>query len=97
MGAFMIIQAKITNPEQFMKYAAKAPALIEKFGGRYRSMRGENIQLEGPTDERKIVISEWPSMEAAQAFWNSEEYAELKDIRAGAAEIDVHLVEITGD
>ena len=36
-------------------------------------------------------------MEAAQTFWNSDEYAELKQLREGAAEIDVNLVEITGD
>ena len=97
MGALMIIQAKITNPEQFMQYAAKAPALIEKFGGRYRVMRGAAEQLEGSADDRKIVVSEWPSMDAAREFWHSAEYAEVKELRAGAAEIDVHLVEITGE
>ena len=97
MGAFMIIQADITNPEQFVEYAKRAPALIEKYGGRYRCMRGQVEQLEGKPDNRKIVISEWPSMEAAQTFWNSDEYAELKQLRDGAAEIDVNLVEITGD
>ena len=97
MGALMIIQADITNPEQFVEYAKRAPALIEKYGGRYRCMRGQVEQLEGKPDNRKIVVSEWPSMEAAQSFWNSDEYAELKKVREGAAEIDVHLVEITGD
>ncbi|MDJ0750001.1 MAG: DUF1330 domain-containing protein [Woeseiaceae bacterium] len=97
MGAFMFIHADITNPEKFMKYARLAPALIEKHGGRYRSMRGEVEQLEGKPDNRKIVVSEWPSMDAAREFWNSAEYGELKKLRAGAAEIDVHLIEITGD
>ena len=97
MGAFMIIQADITDPQQFMEYAKRAPALIEKFGGRYRCMRGAVEQLEGKPDNRKIVISEWPTMEAAQAFWNSGEYQELKQVRAGAAEIDVNLVEITSE
>jgi len=97
MGAFMIIQADITDPKQFMEYAKRAPALIEKFGGRYRCMRGAVEQLEGKPDNRKIVVSEWPSMKSAQAFWNSDEYAELKQVRAGAAEIDVNLVEITGE
>ena len=97
MGAFMIIRADITNLEQFVEYAKRAPALIEKYGGRYRCMRGEVEQLEGNPDNRKIVVSEWPSMEAAQSFWNSDEYAELKQVREGAAEIDVQLVEITGD
>ena len=97
MGAFMFIQANITDPEQFMEYAKRAPALINRHGGRYRCMRGAVDQLEGKPDNRKIVVSEWPSMEAAHTFWNSDEYQELKTLRDGAADIDVFLVEITGD
>ncbi len=97
MGAFMFIQAEITDPKRFMEYAKRTPALVQKFGGRYRSMRGEVEQLEGKTDNRKIVVSEWPSMDAARRFWHSEEYAEIKKLRDGAAEVDVHLVEITDD
>ncbi len=97
MGAFMIIQADITDPERFMAYAKRAPALIEQYGGRYRVMRGQSVQLEGTEDQRKIVVSEWPSMDAAQRFWNSSEYEELKRLREGAADVQVYLVEITGE
>jgi len=97
MGAFMFIQANITDPEQFMEYAKRAPSLIAEHGGRYRCMRGAVEQLEGKPDNRKIVVSEWPSMEAARRFWDSPEYQELKKLRESAAEIDVHLCEITGD
>ena len=97
MGAFMFIQANITDPEQFMEYAKRAPALIAENGGRYRCMRGAVEQLEGKPDNRKIVVSEWPSMEAAKRFWDSPAYQELKAVREGAAEIDVFLCEITGD
>lgn len=97
MGAFMFIQANITDPEQFMEYAKRAPALINEHGGRYRCMRGAVEQLEGKPDNRKIVVSEWPSMDAARTFWNSPAYQELKEVREGAAEIEVFLCEITGD
>ena len=97
MGAFMFIQANVTDPEQFMEYAKRAPALIAEHGGRYRCMRGAVEQLEGKPDNRKVVVSEWPSMDAAKRFWDSPEYQELKNIREGAAEIDVFLCEITGD
>jgi len=97
MGAFMFIQAEISNLEQFMEYSKRAPALIEQYGGRYRCMRGAVEQLEGKPDNRKIVVSEWPSMEAAKTFWDSDEYQALKAVREGAAEIDVYLCEITGD
>lgn len=97
MGALMFIQADITDRPQFMKYATRAPELIEKFGGRYRCMRGAVEQLEGSKDNRVIVVSEWPSMDAARAFWNSPEYQELKKVREGTADIHVYLCEITAD
>lgn len=97
MGAYMIIHADITDPVQFREYAMRTPALVAEYGGRYRSMRGELEQLEGPGDNRKIVISEWPSMEAARAFWNSDAYAELKELRKDAATVSVYLCEITSD
>ena len=97
MGAFMIIQADISDPQQFMEYAKRTPELVTKFGGRYRCMRSEVEQLEGNPDNRKIVVSEWPSMDAARQFWNSPEYAEVKKCREGAAEVDVYLVEITSE
>lgn len=97
MGALMVIQAEITNPEQFAEYARRAPALIQQYGGRYRCMRGELEQLEGPDDARKLVVSEWPSMDAAREFWHSPAYAEIKKYREGAANISVYLCEITGE
>ncbi len=97
MGAFMIIQADISDPARFMDYARRTPALVEKFGGRYRSIRGETAQLEGAADHRRIVVSEWPSIDAARQFWDSPEYAELKKLREGAADVHVYIVEITGD
>lgn len=97
MGAYMIIQADITDPKRFMEYAIRTPALVTEYGGRYRSVRGELELLEGPADDRKIVVSEWPSMDAARAFWNSDAYAELKKLRAGAADVSVYLCEITAD
>ncbi len=97
MSAFMIIQANITDPERFAEYAKRAPTLIDKYGGRYRSIRGEVEQLEGNPDNRKIVVSEWPSMKKAREFWHSAEYADLKALRQGAAEVDVYLVAVTGD
>ena len=97
MGAFMFIQADVTDPDQFMEYAKLAPALIARHGGRYRCMRGAVEQLEGKSDNRKIVVSEWPSMEAAKSFWDSDDYQALKKVREGAADIDVYLCEITAD
>ena len=52
------------------------------------------IALEGINDEQNsVVISEWPSKEAAQNFWNSDEYQEVKKLREGIADCYVLLIE----
>tara|TARA_B100000959_G_C14888375_1_gene585587 strand:- start:443 stop:730 length:288 start_codon:yes stop_codon:yes gene_type:complete len=93
MNALMIIQASITDLEKFKTYSMKAPGLVKQFGGRYVCIRTESEQLEGEQDDRKIVISEWPSMDAARKFWHSHEYKEIKELRKGAAIINVYIVE----
>ncbi|WP_446830833.1 DUF1330 domain-containing protein [Candidatus Foliamicus sp.] len=45
---------------------------------------------------RPCVVSRWPSLEAAKAFWNSQEYQEvLKPLRADTGLYDVGLFEGT--
>lgn len=94
MSAYMIITAELTDPEGFQAYGKASAALIPKFGGQYKVIRPqENILLEGEwPEEKKIVVSKWPSVEAALTFWNSPEYAEVKKLREGKAHVQVRLV-----
>ena len=95
MTAYMIVTAKIADRDAFIAgYGAAAGALVEKFGGKY-VLRGPGAQLlEGSFgDGASMVISEWPSKEAALTFWHSPEYGEAKLRRAGVAECQVLLIE----
>ncbi len=95
MTAYMIIIAELDDPKGFRDYAVAAANLIGKFGGEYM-IRGakQSVLLEGDwPDAEKVVVSKWPSMEAAQEFWNSEEYAEVKKLRIGKARVKVRLIE----
>lgn len=75
-------------------YGAKAAQLVETAGGKYL-IRAPGAQLlEGDFgDGGSIVISEWPSREAALAFWDSPEYTEARTLRQGIAECQVLLIE----
>lgn len=95
MPAYMIITAKVHDREKFITgYGAAAAALIPKFGGEYL-LRGPGAELlEGSFGEgASMVISKWPSREAARAFWNSPEYAEVRKLREGLAEVQVLLID----
>lgn len=91
----MIIAARIGDRERFVSGYGKAAAeLVARFGGRYVLRAPGALSLEGGFgDGASVVISEWPDRESALAFWNSPEYAEVKRLREGLAEVQVMLVE----
>lgn len=91
----MVILAEISDPESFRQYAAKAAELVAEFGGEYVARgTGDSQCLEGDwPDETRLVISKWPSMEQARAFWYSESYSEIKKLRHGNSTVRVRLIE----
>jgi uncharacterized protein (DUF1330 family) len=99
MPAYMIVSAKIADRQAFINgYGVAAAQLVARFGGTY-VLRGPGATLlEGSLgaenlDGASMVISEWPDRAAAEAFWNSPEYAEVKKLRAGIADCQVLLIE----
>jgi uncharacterized protein (DUF1330 family) len=95
MPAYMIVTAKVHDRERFIAdYGAAAAALIPQFGGEYL-LRGPGAEcLEGSFGEgASMVISKWPDRAAARAFWNSPDYAEVKKLREGLADVQVLLID----
>ena len=93
MSAYIIVEAVITDPVNFMGYARIVPSLLEKFGGKYIAIKTKTEVLEGDWGETKIVLHEWPSMDAARKFWNSDEYQQAKKLREGTGTFRVMLVD----
>lgn len=91
--AFMVVQARLSDPVRFAAYTRVVPALVARHGGRYRVLGGDTTTLEGTWPVVKTVISEWPSREAALAFWNSPEYQQAKALREGTGEFTVVLID----
>lgn len=94
MTAHMIITAHVTDREAFMAgYAPAAAKLVEQHGGEY-VIRGPGAkQMEGAGwNGASVAVSRWPDRAAAEAFWNSDEYAEVKKLREGIAEVSVLLI-----
>jgi uncharacterized protein (DUF1330 family) len=99
LPAYMIVTAKIADRDTFVAgYGAAAAKLVGQFGGKY-VLRAPGAQLlEGNSGAEdfggaSVVISEWPDKSTALAFWNSPEYAEVKALRAGIADVQVLLIE----
>ena len=82
MTAYLVVDTAIENTDEYEKYKALAKPIAEQYGGVYR-VRGGNMDvletdLWTPT---RMVIIEFPDMQAARAFADSEEYAPVKPLR----------------
>lgn len=83
---------EVSNAEQFNKYAAGVPPTVEKYGGHYLVRGGKTASLEGEAPKR-IIVTAFPSMAAAQKWYDSPEYSALRPIRQGAAKARGFIVE----
>ena len=92
-AAYLIIEARIRDPDAFAAYARAVPELMARHGGQYVVMRGEQQWLEGGDDETRTVVSLWPDRSAALAFWHSADYVQLKLLRQGTGDFRVRLVD----
>lgn len=94
--AYLVVLGTVHEREIFLReYASKLTPLYQKYGGRYLAIGRDLEVLEGDTSYESYVIAEWPSMEAARAFWNSPEYDVLRRARLDGewATFDVLLIE----
>lgn len=86
MSAYLLAQIEVRDRETYRQYTARTPAIIAKHGGRFLVRGGETEILEGEGAGRRIVVLEFPSMEAARAFYYSPEYQQAKEIRTSCAD-----------
>ena len=82
MRYYAVAQLDITDPAWVGDYVAEVTPMVERHGGRYlaRSNRVQMIEGERAAPQILMVI-EWPSKEAADAFYESEEYRRHRDAR----------------
>jgi uncharacterized protein (DUF1330 family) len=91
MAGYIIVRIDVTNPEGFKAYQQVVSPCIEAAGGKYL-VRGGNVLGPDP-DGRRLVVLEFPSAEAAKAFWASPEYREVAKLREGHATMEAVVVE----
>jgi uncharacterized protein (DUF1330 family) len=85
-SAYVIVDMKITDPEQYKHYMAAAPAAVAAFGGEYLVRGGRHEVLEGDWQPARVAVLRFPSLERAQAFYADEQYRAARAKRAGATE-----------
>lgn len=93
MPAYLIANIEVTDPAEFEAYRRDVPPVIARHGGRYVVRGGATHVLEGEPGLQRVVILEFPDMEAARAFYDAPDYAPLLAQRLRATNSTVALVE----
>jgi uncharacterized protein (DUF1330 family) len=92
MAAYVLVNVKVTDPVRYAAYRQLAQDAIAHHGGKYLARGGETAVLEGNWTPDRIVLLEFPTLDAARAFYHSPEYGAAKAARAGAAEMSMIAV-----
>ncbi|TCM84707.1 DUF1330 domain-containing protein [Rhodovulum steppense] len=92
MPALWIANVRVTDEAAYERYAALATEAIAEHGGVFLARGGRYVQLEG-RDRPRNVVARFPSLEAAEACYNSPKYQQALDHARGASERDLVIVE----
>ena len=92
MKGYWLTLCHITDSELYSKYIKLAGPAIEKYGGKFLARGGQQTKLEGESFERTVLI-EFPSIDAAEEAYHSEEYKEALEFSAKSSVRHVLIVE----
>jgi len=93
MPAYVIVETDIHDPEQYERYKAASPGAVAAGGGRFVVRGGELAVLEGDWHPSRLVVLEFEDLEAARRWYASAEYQEAKQLRDGAARLNMVAVQ----
>jgi len=90
---YAVAEMEITDKSWVREYVANVTKMVERRGGRFLARTAKVEKIEG---ERKVpplfVMVEWPSKEAADEFYASEEYRPYLQSRIAGSKGEFLLV-----
>jgi uncharacterized protein (DUF1330 family) len=96
MSAYVIYTADVSDPDQYELYKAQAAPAVAAHGGAYIARGGAIDVLEGDTPRGRTVILEFPTMQAARQWYDSDEYQTARALRENAGRASAYVVDGIG-
>lgn len=93
MAGYVILDIDVHDPIGYEEYRAIGAPTLAAYGGRFLVRGGEASTLEGGWQPHRIVVLEFDTLEQAQGWYHSSEYAPAKDIRFRTAKAKAVVVE----
>jgi uncharacterized protein (DUF1330 family) len=94
MAAYVIFDVDIRDADRYRDFMNGVKPALEKAGARYLVRGGAHKVHEGDWTPRRIVLLEFPSLQAWEEFYNGPVYRGLKDIRDACS--SARLVSVAG-
>lgn len=94
MSAYVIFDVDIRDPARYKDFMDGVKPALDQAGARYLVRGGAHKVYEGEWEPRRIVLLEFPSVEAWEEFYNGATYRGLKDIRDACS--SARLVSVVG-
>lgn len=93
MPAYVIAAETVKDEATFGEYRAAVPETLRPFGGRLVARGGKLTVLEGDWPHPRLVIIEFPTREAAEAWYRSDAYQEIISLRLNNTSGNLVLVD----
>ena len=94
MAAYVIFDVDITEPERYQEFMTGVKPALESAGARYLARGGAHEVYEGDWQPRRLVLLEFPSVAAWEAFYHGATYQALKGVRDACS--SARLVSVEG-
>jgi uncharacterized protein (DUF1330 family) len=92
---FFLDVLKVTDPEKMEKYREGVLATVQQHGGRYLTVGGRYDVVEGEWRPVFPVLIEFPSLQHAHSWYDSDAYRDLKALRLAATRGNAVFIEGT--
>ncbi len=93
MPAYVIVDLTVTDLAAMEEYRKRVPGTLTPYGGRFLVRGGAHQTVEGDWKPNRLVVLEFPSMEQARRWYDSEEYREPKTMRLRAGRANMVMVD----
>ena len=93
MAAYAILDLNIYDIAAYLKYQRAVKPLLESAGARYLARGGEFTVFEGDYQPQRLVLVEFPSLQAMEEFYESEAYQALEPQRRACSSARILGVE----
>jgi uncharacterized protein (DUF1330 family) len=93
MAAYFIAQIAWNSPEARQAYITGLAGMVEKHGGRFTVTSSEARIVEGKWLPGRLVVVEFPTMQALREWYDSEEYRPLLEMRLKSSQSEAIMVE----